>query len=300
LSADNALAAAFADGRFVVTAEVVPPASADPEALLERARPLAGRVDAVNVPDAAGARVAMGSLAAAALLKRAGIEPVMQLVCRDRNRIAIQGDLIGAAALGIRNVLVLHGDAPSAGDQPEAKPVFDYDTRDAVAALQTMRDAARLPSGRALAAPPALLIGTADTPVDPPPGWAPAKLAAKAAAGADFVQTQFCFDAGLARRWVSALAAAGLAGRLKLLLGVGPVASARSARWMNAHLYGVSVPAAWIERLERAGDPAAEGVALCAELIAELRGIPQVAGVHVMAPAGGSAAILRVLDRIGR
>lgn len=299
MTAGNVLAEAFADGRFVVTAEVVPPASADPEALLERARPLAGRVDAVNVPDAAGARVAMGSLAAAVLLKQAGIEPVMQLVCRDRNRIAIQGDLIGAAALGVRNVLMLHGDAPSAGDQPEAKPVFDYDTRDAIAALHAMRGGT-LPSGRALAGPPAMLIGTADMPVDPPPGWTPAKLAGKAAAGADFVQTQFCFDAELARRYVAALAAAGLTGRMKLLLGVGPVASARSARWMNAHLFGVNVPEAWVERLERASDPAAEGTTLCAELIAALRDIPGLAGVHVMAPAGGAAAILRVLDRIGR
>lgn len=299
MTGGNALADAFAAGRFVVTAEVVPPASADPEALLERARPLAGRVDAVNVPDAAGARVAMGSLAAAVLLKQAGIEPVMQLVCRDRNRIAIQGDLIGAAALGVRNVLMLHGDAPSAGDQPEAKPVFDYDTRDAIATLHAMR-AGTLPSGRALAAPPPMLIGTADMPVDPPPGWTPAKLVGKAAAGADFVQTQFCFDAALARRYVAALATAGLTGRMKLLLGVGPVASARSARWMNAHLFGVNVPEAWVERLERAADPAAEGTALCAELIAALRDIPGLAGVHVMAPAGGAAAILRVLERIGR
>jgi methylenetetrahydrofolate reductase (NADPH) len=284
----NALAAAFADGRFVVTAEVVPPVSADPEALLERVRPLAG------------AKVAMASLAGAALLKQAGIEPVMQLACRDRNRIAIQGDLLGAAALGVRNVLLLHGDAPAVGDQAEAKPVFDYDSRDAIAALRTMRDQGVLPSGRALGTVPQLLIGTADTPVDPPAGWAPAKLADKAAAGADFVQTQFCFDAGLVRRYVAALGAAGLIDRMKLLLGVGPVTSARSARWMNANLFGVSVPEGWIERLERAAEPAEEGAALCADLVQALRDIPGLAGVHLMAPAGGAPAIARVLDRVGR
>ncbi len=300
MTVGNALADAFAEGRFVVTAEVVPPASADPEAMLSRARPLWCRVDAVNVPDAAGARAAMGSLAGAALLKSVGIEPVMQLTCRDRNRIAIQGDILGAAALGIRNILLLHGDAPAAGDQPDAKPVFDYASRDAIEMVRGMRDDARLPSGRALGAAPAMLIGTADAPVDPAPDWTPASLAAKADAGADFVQTQFCFDAGLARRYLAALAEAGIAQRMRLLLGVGPIASARSARWMNAHLFGVEVPEAWIARLERAGDPLEEGAALCADLVASLRDIPGLAGIHLMAPAGGSAAIVRVLDRIGR
>jgi len=163
-----------------------------------------------------------------------------------------------------------------------------------------MRDQAVLPSGRTLGAAPRLLIGTADTPIDPPAGWTPAKLMAKADAGADFIQTQFCFDAGLAHRYIAALADAGLTGRMKLLLGVGPVASAKSARWMNAHLFGVSVPDGWIDRLERAGDPAEEGAALCADLIAGLGDIPELAGIHLMAPAGGAAAIARVLDRIGR
>lgn len=296
--AANRLAAAFASGRSVVTAEVASPASADPHDLMTAARPLHGRVDAVNVTDAAGARAAMASLAAAALLKQAGYEPVMQMTCRDRNRIAIQADILGAAALGIGNVLVLHGDAPSAGDQPEAKPVYDYDSRDLMATIRAMRDSAELPSGRALKAAPQMLIGCADSPLDPPPGWTPDGLASKADAGADFLQTQFCFDLGVARRYMAALVDSGLTQRLKVVLGAGPLASARSARWMNANLFGVSVPETWIERLDRASDPAAEGAAMCAELVAGLREIGGVAGVHLMAPVGGARAIVRVLDRV--
>lgn len=299
MTAENALADAFASDRLVITAEVAPPVSADPGALLEKVRPLQGRVDAVNVTDAAGARPAMSSLAGAVLIKQIGIEPVMQMTCRDRNRIAIQGDVLGAAALGVHNVLVLHGDDPTAGDQPEAKAVFDYDSRAVMALIRDMRDTATLPSGRAIKAAPQMLIGAADSPIDPPMGWLPDSLVAKADAGADFVQTQFCFDLGIVHRYMTALESSGLAGRLKLLLGVGPVVSARSARWMNANLFGVDVPEAWIERLERAADPAAEGVALCADLIAGLREIRGVAGVHIMAPVGGSDALGQVLDRIG-
>ncbi|MEZ5667475.1 MAG: methylenetetrahydrofolate reductase [Alphaproteobacteria bacterium] len=294
----NALADAFAAGRFAVTVEVAPPASADPEHLIERVRPLVGRVDAINLTDGAGARAAMASLAAAALVRGAGAEPVMQMTCRDRNRIAIQSDILGAAALGIRNILVLHGDDPATGDQPDARPVWDYDSRAVMTAVRGMRDDGTLPSGRALAAAPAMLIGCADTPTDPPPGWHPGGLAAKADAGADFVQTQFCFELAAARRYMAALVDAGLTERLKVVLGVGPIASARSARWMNDNLFGVSVPDAWIDRLDRSDDPSGEGVAMCAELIAGLSEIDGVAGVHIMAPVGGTAAVMRVLDRL--
>lgn len=194
--------------------------------------------------------------------------------------------------------MVLHGDAPTAGDQPDAKPVYDYDSRDAMSAIRAMRKSATLPSGRALKAAPAMLIGCANSPVDPPPGWAPDGVATKANAGADFMQTQFCFDLPVARRYMAALADAGLAQRLKVLLGAGPLASARSARWMNANLFGVTVPDDWIDRLDRASDPAAEGTAMCADLVAGLREIEGVAGIHLMAPVGGARAIVRVLDRV--
>ena len=289
----------LAAGHFVVTAELAPPLAADAGALLDRAAPLKGLADAVNVTDAAGARTAMSSLAAAAVLVQAGIEPVLQMTCRDRNRIALTGELMGAAMLGIPNILVLHGDDPKGGDQPEAKPVYDLDSRRLIALARQLRDEGTLPSGRSVASPPRLFIGGADTPLDPPPDWRPDGLTAKAEAGAHFIQTQFCFDLEVARRYMARLEDAGLTRRLKMILGIGPIASARSARWMDENLHGVSVPAAVIERLERAADPAAEGRKLCVELIQGLSEIPGVAGVHVMAPQQKPAAIAAVIEDSG-
>lgn len=288
------LARRLADKAFTITAEVIPPLAAAPAPLLARVAPLRGLVDAVNVTDAAGARTTMSAYAAGAILAAAGWEPVLQAVCRDRNRIALAGDILGAAAQGVRNVLVLHGDDPAAGDQPEAKPVYDLDSRAALALIADM-NAGRSPSGRAIEPPPDLLLGAADTPFDPPPDWRPDRLRAKADAGARFVQTQFCYDAAVVRRYMQRVIDDGLGERLSVLVGVGPLASARSARWMNEHLFGVHVPDALIARLERAADPAAEGIRLCAALIDDLRGVPGVSGVHMMAPAGGSAAIAAVL-----
>lgn len=286
-------------GRFVVTAEVTPPLSADAATLLVRAAPLKGKADAVNVTDGAGARTTMSSLAAAAILVRAGIEPVLQMACRDRNRIALAADLIGAAALGVTNILALHGDDPEGGDLPEAKPVYDLDSRGVMALARQLSEDGTLPSGRAVEPPPRLFIGGADTPFDPPAGWRPTALLAKAEAGADFVQTQFCFDPAVAGRYLARLAEAGLTERLSIILGVGPLASARQARWMNENLHGVSVPESVIERLERAADPAAEGRKLCIELIQSLAEIPGVAGVHLMAPQQKAEVIARVIEESG-
>ncbi len=286
----------LAAGQFVVSAEVTPPLSADAGALMAKAGPLKGLADVVNVTDAAGARAAMSSFAAAAILAREGIEPVCQLTCRDRNRIAIVGDLIGAAAQGVHNLLILHGDDPKTGDQPEAAPVHDLDSRTVMSLARQMRDQGTLPSGRKIEPPPQLFIGGADTPFDPPPDWRPTGLAAKADAGADFVQTQFCFDLAVARRYLARLTDAGLTERLKVILGVGPIASARSARWMNDNLHGVTVPEAVIARLDQAAEPAAVGRKLCVELIQGLAEVPGVAGVHVMAPLQGSDAIAQVIE----
>lgn len=289
----------MAAGTFAVTAEVTPPLSASAATLMTKAAPLKGLADAVNVTDSAGARVAMSSFAAAAILAGQGIEPVLQITCRDRNRIAIANDLLGAAAQGVHNLLLIHGDAPDVGDMPEAKPVYDLESRDVMALARQMRDDGQVPSGRAIDAPPRLFIGAADIPIDPPPGWEPKGLIAKAEAGADFVQTQFCFDLGQARRYLGALADAGLTERLKILIGVGPIASARSAHWMNDNLRGVTVPDATIARLEAAADPAAEGRKICIEMIQGLAETPGAAGVHVMAPLQGSDAIAAVIEESG-
>jgi methylenetetrahydrofolate reductase (NADPH) len=269
-------------GQFVVTAEITPPVSTDPAEFLRRALPLKGLATAINVTDGAGAKVHLSSLAAAHFLVQSGLEPIFQMTCRDRNRIALQGDLLGAAALGIHNILVLAGDDPKAGDQPEAKPVFDLNTRELIATARRMRDEGKLASGTEIERAPELFIGAADVPTDPKPGWTPAALLAKAEAGADFVQTQFCMDIGMVRRYAARLREAGV--RLPVLIGIAPIPSARSARWMREKLFGTVVPDSVIERLERASDPRLEGRRICVELLRSLAETPGVAGAHVMAP----------------
>ncbi|MCZ6858756.1 MAG: methylenetetrahydrofolate reductase [Alphaproteobacteria bacterium] len=289
---DNAvsdLARVLENGKFALTAEVTPPLSGAPEALLEKARPFRGVVDAVNVTDGASARVHMSSLAAAALLAADGIEPILQMTCRYRNRIALESDILGASALGVRNILVLRGDDPSVGDHPEAKPVFDFESRELLQVAGAMATSGMLPSGRKITPPPALFLGAADTPIDPPDDWIPQALIDKADAGARFIQTQFCFDTGIVRRYAQGLARAGLADRLSVLIGIGPLASARSALWMRKNLWGTTIPDAIIERLEGARQPKEEGIAICAELLVELAEIPGIGGAHLMAPLNEAA-----------
>ena len=291
------LAAKLRAGRFVITAEIAPPLSSDPGDLLKRAQPLSGLADALNLTDGASARVHMSALAAAGILVRHGIEPILQFTCRDRNRIALQSDLIGAAALGIRNLLMLTGDDPRAGDQPDAKPVFDLDSRTLIATAAAIRDRNELPSGRKLAGHADFFIGAADTPLDPPGKWTPAALQAKIAAGAQFAQTQFCMDAGIARRYVRRLGEEGVTERLFLLIGVAPLPSARSALRIREHLPGSIIPDALVDRLARASDPKTEGRRVCIDLVHELRAIPGVAGAHIMAPQN-AGAIAEVIGKI--
>lgn len=270
------------DGEFVVTAEITPPVSTDPAEFLRRALPLKGLATAVNVTDGAGAKVHLSSLAAAHFLVQSGIEPIFQMTCRDRNRLALQSDLLGAASLGIRNILVLAGDDPRLGDQPEAKAVYDVSSRELIAMAHAMRTRGRLPSGTEIEGKFSIVVGAADMPVDPEPGWEPKGLAAKVAAGADFVQTQFCMDLGVVRRYAARLLECGL--KVPLLVGVAPIPSARSARWMREKLYGTRIPDEYVRRLEDAADPRREGRSICVEVLRGLAGIPGVAGAHVMAP----------------
>lgn len=281
-------------GRFVMTAEVAPPVSCDAQDLLRKAVPLRGLADAVNMTDGAGARAHMAALAASAILIDAGIEPILQLTCRDKNRIALQSELMGAAALGVRNLLILTGDDPKAGDQPDTKPVFDVDSRTLIETARHLRDDGKLPTGREVAGKAPFFLGAADMPIDPPAGWQPKALAAKVAAGAQFVQTQFCMDAALLRRYVAVLAEAGLTSKLGLLVGINPLRSAKSAHWMKNHLFGTIIPDDLIARMEKAADPVREGIRICVDLIAELATIPGIAGVHIMAP-GNDAAIPEVI-----
>jgi methylenetetrahydrofolate reductase (NADPH) len=293
----------LAAGQFVITAEVTPPVTCSRAELLEKALPLKGLADAVNVTDGAGARPHLGAMTAAMMLHDEGIEPILQLTCRDRNRIALQSDLLGAAASGIRNLLTLRGDDPAAGDQPEAKAVFDLDSRALLETARRLRDDGELPSGRTVTGRADFFLGAADTPIDPPPEWQPTSLIGKAAAGAQFVQTQFCMDTGVLRRYVSRLAEHGLDKKLSLIIGIAPLRSAKSARWMKERLFGTIMPNALIERMEEAADPIAEGQRIAIELIAQIAQMPQIGGVHIMAPNNDDvmpAVITEAKKRVSR
>jgi methylenetetrahydrofolate reductase (NADPH) len=287
----------FASGDFIVTAEVTPPRGPDGERLLREAAALARAVDAINVTDGAGANVRMSSIAAGALLKRGGYEPIVQATCRDRNRIALQADLIGAAALGITNVLVLTGDSVEAGELPDAKPVFDMDSRSLTRSLAALRDQGVTLSGKTVSPRPDFLLGAADVCLDPQSqDWSAEPLLAKIAAGARFIQSQYCFDAERIARHVGRLREAGLPEDVPYLVGLGPLRSARVARWMRDSLWGTVMPDAVIRRLDQASDPEEAGIEICAELLAAAAGTAGVDGAHLMAP-GHQAGIVEAVGR---
>jgi len=286
-------------GQFAVTAEVGPPRGADPAAVRRKVAPLRGWVDAVNITDNAGAHVRMASWAGCLLAAEAGIEPVMQLTCRDRNRLALQSDLIAAGTMGIPNVLLMTGDHPRFGDHPDAKPVFDLDGIQLVRVARAMRDEGLLLSGRPLSVRPGWLIGAAENPFAPPAGQRAAILGKRAGAGAEFVQTQFVFDVAAFGRWMAEVRDLGLDRRCRILAGVGPVRSLRALDHLRG-LPGMHIPEEVDRRLRGvpAGRVAEEGLAMCAEIIEQVRQIPGVSGVHVMAP-GHEQAIPAVLGRAG-
>jgi len=272
-------------GRFAVTSELNPPDSADPEDVYRAALVLSEVCDGINAVDASGANCHMSSVAICALLTRVGYEPVYQVSCRDRNRIAIQGDLLGAAAMGVYNVLCLTGDDVLAGDQPEAKRVFDFDSIQLLRTARTMRDEAVFLSGRKLTTAPCFFLGAAANPFVPPYDWRPQRLAKKVAAGAEFIQTQYCFDVPRFREYMRQVRDLGLHEQVYILVGVGPLRSAKAAEFMRTKIPGVVIPDKIVERLrktpkERQQD---EGKQICIEIIQQVREIEGVSGVHIMA-----------------
>ena len=289
----------LARGDFVVTAEITPPLSASADMLLARAEPLKGLADAVNVTDAPSAKATMASQASAAILAANGIEPVLQFTCRDRNRIALAGDLLGAAAQGIQNLLILHGDDPKGGDMPDAKPVYELDSRGVMTLAREMCEKGALPSGREIKPAPDFFIACADAPMDPADDWEPKGLAGKIDAGAQFAQTQFCYDLGIAERYFARLREHGITDKLKFIVGIGPLLSVKQARFMDENLFGVTVPAHILERLEGADDQKAEGRAICVELIKGLKEIDGISGVHIMAPMQSATAIAETIEMTG-
>ena len=285
-------------GRFAVTAEMSPPDSADPEEVYSRAAVFDGYADALNATDGSGANCHMSSVGVCALLTRIGYATVMQISCRDRNRIAIQGDVLGAAAMGVANVLCLTGDGVQAGDQPDAKPVFDFDCMSLLETVRGMRDEGRFLSGRKLTSTPKLFLGAAANPFIPPLDFRAERLAKKVAAGAQFVQTQYCYDVPRLREYMARIRDLGLLEKVFVLVGVGPLASAKTAEWMRSNVPGVHIPDAIIERMRKAEKPRLEGRRLCMELIQEIREIEGVSGVHVMAYRQ-EEAVAEIIDASG-
>lgn len=285
-------------GEFAVTSELAPPDSADPDDVYARARVFDGYVDGMNATDGSGANCHMSSVAMCALLTRVGYAPVMQISCRDKNRIAIQGDVLGGAAMGVTNMLCLTGDGVQAGDHPEAKPVFDLDCMSSLETIRGMRDESRFLSGRKITAPPQVFLGAASNPFAPPYDFRPHRMAKKIAAGAQFIQTNYCFDMPRFKEFMARSRDLGLLEKVFVLPGVGPMASAKTATWIRNNVPGIHIPDAVIKRLGGAEDQKKEGQNICIELIQELRETDGVSGVHVMAYRQ-EEAVAEIIDRSG-
>ncbi len=269
-------------GRFVTTVEVSPPNSSDPAGLIERATRFRDLVDAINITDGAGANCHMSSAAAAAILAANGLSPVAQFSCRDRNRIALQGDILGAAALGVRNILCLTGDDVSQGDHPHAKPVFDLDSISLVRITAGMRDAGVFASGRKLDVAPNLFLGATANPFVPPFRDRIVNLERKIDAGAQFIQTQFCFDVPMLNDFMREVRARELHKRCAIIVGVGTLGSAKALRRMVQHVPGVHIPELVLQRIAAADNQKAEAKTVLVETIRAVSEIAGVAGVHLM------------------
>ena len=272
-------------GVFAVTAECGPPRGADPEVISKKAELLKGRVDAVNVTDNQTAIVRMSSLAACVLLKNQGLDPVLQAVVRDRNRIALQSDILGASALGIRNILCLSGDHQRFGNQPQAVGVFDLDSVQLVQVVRNMREQGVILGGEALTKAPELFVGAAANPFGDPFNFRVVRLAKKVAAGAEFIQTQCIYNLERFEKWMAMARDRGLTEKVHILGGVTPLKSAGMAKYMKKRVAGMDVPDEIIRRMEGvpAKKQAEEGLTICVETIQRLKEVPGVRGVHIMA-----------------
>lgn len=285
LRSDSRLERVLRSGRFAVTAELNAPDSADPNDVYKNALVLAEVCDAINATDGSGANCHMSSMGCCALLTRAGYEAVLQISCRDRNRIAIQGDILGAAAMGVKNILCLTGDDVSNGDQPQAKRVFDFDSIQLLRVAKMMRDHGVFLSGRKLTTPPRIFLGAAENPFVPPLDWRPLRLAKKVEAGAEFIQTQYCYDVPRLQQFMQRVRDMGLHERVYILVGVGPIRNEKVAEFMRNKVPGVWIPDELVARLTKTPkeQKVEEGMRICTEIIQQVRQIEGVHGVHLMA-----------------
>jgi methylenetetrahydrofolate reductase (NADPH) len=272
-------------GEFVVTSECGPPRGSDAEAIRQKGSLLKGVVDGVNVTDNQTSVVRMSSLSSSIILKEMGFDPIWQMVCRDRNRIAIQSDILGAAALGINNLLCLSGDHQSFGDNPKAKNVYDIDSIQLIHTVKTLRDEGRFLGGDEVKGAPALFIGAAENPFADPFEIRALRLGKKVKAGADFIQTQCIYNVEKFAKWMEEVRQRGLHEQVAILAGVTPLKSAGMAKYMKKNVPGMDVPDSLIERLSSVPkeNQAQEGIKICVEMIKELKEIEGVRGVHIMA-----------------
>lgn len=284
--------------QFAVTAELAPPDSANPQDVYQRARIFDGYVDAINSTDGSGANCHMSSTAVCALLSRKGYPTIMQVSCRDRNRISIQGDVLGAAAMGVANILCLTGDGVETGDHPQAKAVFDLDSISLLTILRRMRDLGQYQSGRNINAPPHIFLGAAANPFAPPEDFRPLRLGKKIVAGAQFIQTQYCYDIDKLKIFMQKVCDLGLDKQAFILIGVGPLASAKAGEWIRKKVPGVHIPDTVIQRLKNAKDQAREGRQVCIDMIHRIQEIKGVAGIHIMAYRQ-EESVAEIIDRSG-
>jgi len=285
-------------GRFAVTAEAGPPRGAVPSVIQRKGELLKPSCDAMNVTDNQTAIVRMSSFSACVLLKQLGVDPVMQMVCRDRNRIAIQSDILGAVALGIGNILCLTGDYQSFGDHPTAKSVFDLDSIQLIQMLSQMRDEKKFLSGEKISGEVPLFIGAAENPYADPFEYRVLRLAKKVKAGADFIQTQAIYDVSKFAKWMGMVTDRGLDKEVHILAGVIPIRSVGMARYMRDKVPGVSVPDEIVTRMEDAKDAREEGLKICLEIIEQIKEIPGVHGIHIMA-VGWEDIVPTIVERAG-
>jgi methylenetetrahydrofolate reductase (NADPH) len=272
-------------GGFVVTSECGPPRGADPEVIRKKGELLKGLVDAVNVTDNQTSVVRMSSLASCVILKGMGFDPILQMVCRDRNRIAIQSDILGAAALGINNILCLSGDHQKFGDHPKAKNVFDIDSVQLINTVKTLREDGKFIGGDDVKGKPMLFIGAAENPFADPFEIRAARLGKKVKAGCQFIQTQCVYNVERFERWMEMVRDRGLHEKCAILAGVTPFKSVGMARYMKNQVPGMDVPDAMIERMKAVPKEkqAEEGIKICVETIQRLKEVPGVRGIHIMA-----------------
>lgn len=268
--------------KFVFTAETSPPDSGSKVDVINQVNCLKGLADAINVTDGAGANSHMSALATAAIVAENGIEPILQFTTRDRNRIAIQGDLLGGWALNIPNILCLYGDEVKGGDQPEAKEVRDLDTINLLKTANDIKVNKTYPSGRKIANAPDFFIGGADTPFKIKDDFDGTNLLKKINVGVEFFQTQYAFDELILSKYIKKLNHLGITNKAHFIVGLGIIKSAKSARWMNANLFGINIPDEIINRIEKSKNEKAEGAKICIELIQKYKLIEGVSGIHLM------------------